>query len=93
MTGALFLYEGVFILETEKIPIAEHLSDREYKFLLAAYAHHSSYMNVTERKAYTLSEMVKVEPCIRNESLKVYFNNGTCWYYLADGNWSPADSS
>ena len=78
-------------METEKIPVAEHLSDREYKFLLAAYAQHSRTMNLNERGEYTLSEIVKIDSCVRDECLKVYFKNGTCWHYLADGNWCPAD--
>ena len=85
--------KGVFKLEADKIPVAEHLSDKEYKFLLAAYAQHSRTTNVNERGAYTLSEMVKVEPCVRDECLKVYFNNGTCWHYFADGDWYPTDGS
>ncbi|MBB6449757.1 hypothetical protein HNR44_001735 [Geomicrobium halophilum] len=76
-------------METEKIHVAEHLTDYEYRFFLNAYAHHSRHMDLNGRGEYMLSKIEKVEPCIRNESLNVYFSNGTSWRYFADGGCLP----
>lgn len=68
-----------------KLPVAQHLSDEEYKMFLEVYANHNSSMGLEVRKNYNLSDIVKVVK--GNRCLKVYYENGDWWHYTMDGTW------
>lgn len=70
-----------------KLPVAKHLTDNEYKMFLEVYAKHNSSMGLEERKNYTLSHVVKIERSIKKNCLKVYYENGEWWHYTTDGTW------
>ena len=70
-----------------KIAVAKHLTDNEYKMFLQVYANHNRSMGLAERERYTLSHVVKIERANRGKRLKVYYDNGDWWYYAADGTW------
>jgi hypothetical protein len=72
-------------MKMKKLPVAQHLTDHEYKMLLEVYAKHNSSMGLEERKNYTLSDIVKVER--GNRCLKVYYKNGDWWHYSMEGKW------
>lgn len=72
---------------TNKIDVAKHLTDKEYKVFLEVYAKHNSSMGLSEREKYTLSHVVKVERCNKGKCLRVHYDNGDWWYYTPDGTW------
>jgi hypothetical protein len=45
----------------KKLPVAAHLTDREYILFLQVYADHNRSMGLDKRKDYTLSHVIKVE--------------------------------
>lgn len=73
--------------EIKKIPVAKHLTDKEYKVFLDVYAEHNRSMGLAERERYTLSHVVKIERCNKGKCLRVHYDNGDWWYYSADGTW------
>lgn len=69
----------------KKLPVAEHLTDAEYRTLLQTYANHNSSMGFEQRAKYTLSHIVKVE---RGQGcLHVHYEDGDWWHYTANGQW------
>lgn len=70
-----------------KLPVAEHLTDQEYKLLMRVYADHNSNMDFEKRKHYSLSHIIKVARYPEKNCLEVYYQNGNSWYYCADGSW------
>lgn len=72
---------------TNKIAVAKHLNDDEYKLFLKVYASHNRSMGLSEREKYTLSHIVKIERSNKGKCLRVHYNNGDWWYYSADGTW------
>lgn len=70
-----------------KLPVAKHLSDDEYKLFLDVYQLHNRSLGLAEREKYTLSHVVKIERANRGKCLKVFYENGDWWYYSADGTW------
>lgn len=72
---------------SKKLPVAEHLKDKEYKILLETYANHNSSMGLEQRRNYTLSDIVKVERNIKEKCLHVHFANGEWWKYYSNGTW------
>lgn len=70
-----------------KLPVAEHLNEQEYAILLETYAKHNSSMGLEERKAYTLSDIVKVERNLEENCLNVYYKNGDWWHYTPRKTW------
>lgn len=70
-----------------KLPIAEHLTDDEYKLLMQVYTNHNNSMGLEMRKYYTLSHIVKVVRNPEKRCLEVHYQNGDWWYYCADGSW------
>lgn len=71
----------------EKLPVAKHLNDQEYKLLLQTYANHNSSMGLDLRKNYTLSDIVKVERNIKENCFVVHYKNGEWWHYTPRGEW------
>lgn len=71
----------------KKLPIAEHLTDSEYVLLLQVYANHNRSMGMEKRKAYALSDIVKVERNTTEQCLHVHYKNGDWWHYSKDGTW------
>lgn len=71
----------------KKLPVAEHLTDSEYKLLLQVYANHNRSMGMEKRKDYTLSDIVRVERNSEEKCLNVYYTNGDWWHYSSDGSW------
>lgn len=71
----------------EKLEVAKHLSDGEYKILLETYAKHNSSMGLEERKKYTLSHIVKVERNIEENCLNVHYEDGEWWHYTPARTW------
>lgn len=70
-----------------KLPVAKHLSDEDYKVFLLAYATHNSSMDLEERKKYTLSDVVKVEKNLIENCLDVYYKDGKSWHYVTNDVW------
>lgn len=70
-----------------KLPVANHLSDGEYRLLLEVYANHNRSMGHEMRKKYSLSDIVKVEKNIEENCLNVHYKNGDWWHYCKDGTW------
>lgn len=70
-----------------KLPVAKRLSDAEYQMLLAIYSKHNSSMGLSERKKYTLSDIVKVKRNKAKGCLEVHYSNGDWWHYSANGSW------
>lgn len=77
--------EGINV--SKRLPVAKHLTDREYEILLEVYANHNSSMGLEERKNYTLSHVVKVERNLKEHCLNVYYENGEWFHYLPNGKW------
>lgn len=70
-----------------KLPVAKHLNDDEYKLFLHVYQLHNRSMGLSEREKYTLSHIVKIERSNKGKCLRVHYDNGDWWYYSADGTW------
>lgn len=70
-----------------KISVAKHLTDDEYKLFLRVYQLHNRSMGLSEREKYTLSHIVKIERCNKGKCLRVHYDNGDWWYYSAYGTW------
>ena len=71
----------------DKIPVAKHLSDDDYKLLLTVYADHTRTMGLKKRENYTASHIVKVEKNVKENCLNVYYENGDWWKYYRNGTW------
>jgi len=71
-----------------KLAVAKHLSDSEYKLLLQVNSEHIRSMGFNERKNYTLLDLVKVERNFSDKCLNVYYENGEWFKYHTDGTWS-----
>lgn len=72
---------------SEKLKVAKHLNNEEYRILLETYANHNSSMGLEKRKNYTLSHVVKVERNTEENCLNVYYENGDWWHYTSNGAW------
>jgi hypothetical protein len=72
----------------DKIPVAKHLRDEEYKVLLHVHKKHNRSMGLEERKKYTLSQIVKVERNFKQICLNVYYENGEWFKYFPNGTWA-----
>jgi hypothetical protein len=70
-----------------KLPVAKHLSDKEYHLLMQVYANHNRSMGLEKRKDYSISHIVKVERNIKEKCLNVHYKNGGWWHYSTDGTW------
>ena len=71
----------------KRMPVANHLTDEEYKTLLTVYANHNSSMGLKERANYSLSHIVKVERNPKENCLNVYYENGEWFHYCSNGTW------
>lgn len=71
----------------KRLPVAEHLSDFEYKVLMQTYARHNSAMGLSERSKYTLSHIVKVDRNLEDNCLNVHYDSGEWWKYYSDYTW------
>lgn len=72
---------------SKRLPVAEHLTDQEYKVFLETYANHNSSMGLNERKKYSLSHVVKIERNIAENCLNVHYENGNWWHYTPNKTW------
>lgn len=72
-------------MSNKKLPVANHLSDKEYCLLLSVYADHNSSMGMEKRKNYTLSKIVEVKRNVKEQCLEVYYQNGDWWKYGVGG--------
>ena len=70
-----------------RIPVAQHLNDKEYKLLLNVYQRHNRSIGLEERKNYTFSHIVKVERNLKENCFNVYYENGDWWRYTTNGTW------
>jgi len=70
-----------------KLPVAENLSDNEYRLLLQVYADHNRSMGLEKRKNFTLSDIVKVERNTEEKCLNVHYKSGDWWHYSINGTW------
>ncbi|MEK5038939.1 hypothetical protein [Sporosarcina sp. FSL K6-3457] len=68
-----------------RLSVAKHLTDEEYKYLLGTHAKHTGIMGLGERAEYDLSKIVKVER--GNGCLHVHYSNGDWWHYTPSGAW------
>lgn len=70
----------------KKLPVAEHLTDEEYRQLLETYANHNAALWPEERDQYGAHNIVKVE---RGEqgNLHVHYANGKWWHYTLSRQW------
>lgn len=71
----------------KKMPVAKHLTDKEYMLLIKVYADHNCSMGIEERKNYTLSDIVRVEKNLKEGCLDVHYKNGEWFHYCIDGRW------
>lgn len=69
----------------KKLPVAAHLTDKEYYYLLETYAAHNSSMGMSEREKYNIAHIVKVER--GDHCLHVYYDNGDWWHYTPNRKW------
>jgi len=60
MAWVVFIQVGEKIMRN-KLPVAIHLTDAEYRLLFQVYADHNSSISLKHRADYLLSEVVKVE--------------------------------
>lgn len=72
---------------SKKLPVAQHLSDEDYKILINTYARHNSFMGLAQRDTYSLANVVKVEKNTKENCLNVYYANGDWWHYTKSNNW------
>jgi len=72
---------------SERLPVASHLNDFEYKVLMQTYIKHTSVMGLRERSKYTLSRIVKVERNLEDNCLDVHYENGEWWKYYPNYTW------
>lgn len=70
----------------KKLPVAEHLTDEEYRQLLETYARHNAALGSEQRDQYGAHNIVKVE---RGEkgNLHVHYADGTWWHYTPSRDW------
>ncbi len=71
-----------------KLPVASHLNDSEYKLLLTVYANHNSSIGLKERAQYNLSEVTKVKRNTDEICLEVHYGNGEWFKYYPNGTWA-----
>ena len=71
--------------KNKRLPVAQHLTDSEYKYLLETYAAHNSSMNFEMRKNYSADKIVKIAR--GNDCLIVYYEGGDYWHYTPSQNW------
>lgn len=60
----------------EKLPVAEHLTDSEYKILIETHLKHNTTMGIKEQGNYTLLDIVKVERNVEGNCLHVHYKYG-----------------
>lgn len=70
-----------------RLPVASHLTDAEYRLLLEVYANHNSNIGLKERMNYDLSKVMRVERNVIELCLNVHFHNGEWFKYYRDGTW------
>ncbi|MBU8732559.1 hypothetical protein KM915_21145 [Cytobacillus oceanisediminis] len=70
-----------------KLPVASHLNEKEYIFLMKAFANHNCSMGIEKKNEYIFSDIVKVIRNTIENSLEVQFKNGDCWHYRKNGTW------
>lgn len=71
----------------DKLPVAKHLTDDEYKLFLNVYQLHNRSMGLAEREKYTLSHVVKIERVGKGKCLRVHYDNGDWYNYTLSGEW------
>lgn len=71
----------------KKLPVADHLTESEYRIFLQVYAEHNRAMGLEKRKNFTLSDVVKVESNPEESCVNVHYKNGDWWHYSKDGTW------
>ena len=72
---------------TKRPPVANHLTDEQYRCLMRTYANHNSSMGFEQRVKYTFSHIVKVEVNKREGCLDVHYEDGEWWHYTPQGTW------
>jgi len=72
---------------SNRIPVAAHLSDDDYRTLLTVYANHNSSMDFATRIKYSASHIVRVEKHAEEGCLTVHYTDGSQFKYNADGTW------
>lgn len=78
----------MFVVANEKIRVADHLSDGEYKLFISIHSRHSQAMGEEEKAKHTLSHITKIARNIEENCFEVYYQNGNWWHYYTDGTWS-----
>lgn len=72
-----------------RMPVAEHLTESEYKILLASYFEHNRSLPLKLRADLMASEMVQVVRKDPDRSIEVRYRNGQQFEYGSGGEWRP----
>ena len=70
-----------------RLPVAKHLSDKEYEMFLRTYDAHMRAMGEDKRKAYLLTDIKKIERNKAERCFHVYYKNGDWWHYTSTNQW------
>ena len=71
---------------TKKLPIAQHLSDEQYKIFVETYAAHNRALWPENRDKYGIHNVTKVEAA-EDGTIHVHYADGNWWHYTKSGEW------
>lgn len=74
-----------FIDKGKRLPVAQHLTDDQYKQLMNTYAVHNRSMGLAYREKYSLANIQKVVVAPKG-ILKVYYEDNW-WHYTPHHTW------
>lgn len=74
-------------MSDNKLPVAKHLNDAEYKMFLNTYVAHSRSIGLEARKQFSLSDITKVKRNIAERCFEVHYQNGEWLKYYTNGTW------
>lgn len=69
------------VYENQKIDVARHLSNSEYRLLLQVHENFISRIEPVKREEYHLSKMIQVLRNLKEDCLEVRFSNNNYHYY------------
>lgn len=71
----------------KKNQAAEHLTNNEYKLLMAIHSKHNASMGTGTKESYTASHITKVERNVKEKCFHVHYDNGDWFKYFSNGTW------
>lgn len=71
----------------DKIRVAKHLTDSEYKVFLEVHAKHNISLPFEERKIYSLPHVLEVAKTQQDNGLIIYYRNSEQFCYTYRGSW------